>query len=630
MRLTNKAILFFILAIGAILRFWNFGDIPFSHDEFSALFRTEYSSFQELIDFGVKPDGHPAGIQVFLYYWTGWFGKTEWIVKLPFALLGLLSIGLIYAIAKEWFNDTVGLLSATLMACLQYPVVYSVTARPYISGMFFVLAMVWFWTRLVKYPNKPFVFNSILYILFSALCAYNHHFSLLFAVIVGLSGLFFIPKKALLKYALCGLVIFLLYVPHLSIFFHQLGNKGIEGWLAKPEPDFLWNFIRYIFHYSWILLFLVIGIVGLGIFQYRKTTFSPKPFMLFLSWFMLPFLIGYFYSTEVNSVLQYSVLIFSFPFLFFVLFGHLSNQTPVINFTLVIVIALVSIFTLNVKRQHFRLLYNSHYQHIVSDIGVARRLNAHPFIIDSHHKISQYYQDKEEYPAKYVWCDLFENELEFRAYIRSQADLSTSIYFGAWSSTNPNYESIIKEYYPNETWVRNYLGGSTHIFSQGTASDSLFSRLNFKEKEQVHWNNIDRKRIILEENSYLLDSLSEWSPTYKIRLGDIVTHKNNTVRASVRIKPISGIQGVSLVAIVEENGKTKHWSNVELSRFVETDKEQWQVVHQGINLSDVAAGPGAIITFFVWNQGKEKLYIKDFEIRRVEGNKVKYGLRDDF
>jgi hypothetical protein len=96
LRLSNKLILFVILAAGAILRFWNFADIPFAHDEFSALFRTDFSNFSDLINYGVKPDGHPAGIQVFLYYWIFIFGATEWVVKLPFALMGVASIWVMY------------------------------------------------------------------------------------------------------------------------------------------------------------------------------------------------------------------------------------------------------------------------------------------------------------------------------------------------------------------------------------------------------------------------------------------------------------------------------------------------------------------------------------------------------
>ena len=82
MKITNKLILFLILLVAITLRFYNYQNIPFTHDEFSALSRTNFNSFSELIDQGVKVDGHPAGIQVFLYYWTKLAGKSEVWVKL--------------------------------------------------------------------------------------------------------------------------------------------------------------------------------------------------------------------------------------------------------------------------------------------------------------------------------------------------------------------------------------------------------------------------------------------------------------------------------------------------------------------------------------------------------------------
>jgi len=64
-RFSNKHILFFILLIAFILGFYNFNHIPFVHDEFSAIFRTYFHSFSELIQKGVIDDTHPVGIQIF-------------------------------------------------------------------------------------------------------------------------------------------------------------------------------------------------------------------------------------------------------------------------------------------------------------------------------------------------------------------------------------------------------------------------------------------------------------------------------------------------------------------------------------------------------------------------------------
>ncbi|RLD91081.1 MAG: hypothetical protein DRJ09_02305, partial [Bacteroidetes bacterium] len=66
---TERLLIIMIMIIAAFLRFWNFGSIPFMHDEFSAIFRTWYDSVSDVIEIGVKQnDSHPAGVQLFIYY----------------------------------------------------------------------------------------------------------------------------------------------------------------------------------------------------------------------------------------------------------------------------------------------------------------------------------------------------------------------------------------------------------------------------------------------------------------------------------------------------------------------------------------------------------------------------------
>ena len=105
-KLSNKAAIYLILIVAIALRFYDYFSIPFTHDEFSALFRLSFPDFNTLIEKGVKVDGHPAGVHVFLYYWTLFFGKAEWVVKLPFTICGVVSIYVLYLIAQKWYNET--------------------------------------------------------------------------------------------------------------------------------------------------------------------------------------------------------------------------------------------------------------------------------------------------------------------------------------------------------------------------------------------------------------------------------------------------------------------------------------------------------------------------------------------
>src|ERR1700740_1949309 len=98
-RSINTCLLVFVLLTAGVLRFYKAFDIPFTHDELSALCRLRFDSFHELMEKGIKIDGHPAGVQVFLYYWTKWVGTTEFAIKLPFLLMGMGSIYFAYRLA---------------------------------------------------------------------------------------------------------------------------------------------------------------------------------------------------------------------------------------------------------------------------------------------------------------------------------------------------------------------------------------------------------------------------------------------------------------------------------------------------------------------------------------------------
>ncbi|HRZ76743.1 MAG TPA: hypothetical protein P5248_05210, partial [Bacteroidales bacterium] len=68
-----------ILGVAAVLRLWGLG-YSFSNDELSALLRLQTTSFVTLIQQGVVPDFHPAGVQVFLWIWVRLGGMSEeWV-----------------------------------------------------------------------------------------------------------------------------------------------------------------------------------------------------------------------------------------------------------------------------------------------------------------------------------------------------------------------------------------------------------------------------------------------------------------------------------------------------------------------------------------------------------------------
>ncbi|MCF8373662.1 MAG: glycosyltransferase family 39 protein [Bacteroidales bacterium] len=632
----NLLILGAILIVGAVLRFVFPFEIPFTYDEFSALFRTHFSSFSELIEKGVKIDGHPAGIQVFLYYWTMLFGYSELVVKLPFIAAGLASIWLVYQIGRQWFNPTTGLVSAAFVATLQYTVMYSQIARPYISGMFFSLLMAFYWYKVIFEPGRKKIFNLVMFVFSGALCVYNHHFSLLMAAIIGLAGLLFIKRENLLQYIVAGLAILVLYLPHLPILLYQLNQGGVEGWLGKPQNNFILKYLDYCFHFSWYVFAMLILIVGLGVFTFKKESFRLKFLLISLCWLALPFLIGFFYSKYVNAVLQYSVLIFSFPFFLFLIFGHLPDLKFKPKLILVSGILIVTTLSLIFERQHYRFFYDSPFEQILVEQDKAKEKYGDRLVsvIDSHKKITDYYLNKSNLDSSFVSYENFDSIYAFVQFLKKQK--TPYLYFGSHSGSHPLLVSVVLDYYPNLKWQKNYYGGFAYLFSKSEADSPqapVFSSEMGYESQIEHWsqgkpgNYCDT--FSFEGNfSYYVDSLHQWSNTFEIPLAEIISHTNNFIDASVWVYFPEKVEGFILASEIRTAEKSIDWRGTSSKKFTCPDDTcRWVKIHHCIKLSDIDLNyPGLILKVYVANMRHKSYFLDNFEIRVREGNPNIYAL----
>lgn len=633
-RQSNTVILLIILVVGTALRFFHFREIPFTHDEFSALFRTGYDHFQDLINQGVKIDGHPAGVQVFLHYWVKITGMTEWLVKLPFLIMGVLSIYLIYKIGYCWFNITAGLIAAAFMASLQYPVMYSQIARPYGSGLFLSLAMVLFWTNLIRNPDRNFRKNAILFVITASLNTYNHHFSLLFALIVGITGLFLIPADYRKRYFGLGLAIIILYLPHLGIFIYQLGIGGVEGWLAKPGFDFPVTYIAYIFHFSVFSISLAAGLFLFGTFQSGRKLFKSEFLMVSFIWFLIPMVIGFTYSSLYSAVLQYSVLIFSFPFLLFVLFGHLREQKPVVNLALVLAILVVNTFSLIFERDHYRIFYNSAYEKLVLDFRSIEDKN-YLTMIDSHPPITRYYLNKHQISQSFHWEKEVKSENELIDFLKHNANHYDTLYLGCISSIHPVAIPVIMDYYPELVEENNYMGGSSYLFARtDKAKRNIVSLLDFNNSSPEFWSGIDPNGIIKDSTltgnyQYRMDEEMEWGPTYTRNIKELISSQNDFIDISIDLIPEDSLNQVILVASLEDNGQSIFWNGSDAVRYTSNPIQETSAIraHISIKLSDIKPrGNDVILKVFLWNKGKRNVVADNFTISLRKGNPILYGL----
>ena len=360
-----------IMVVAAVLRLWKLGQVPFMHDEFSAMTRLGYDSFRELIRQGVAPDAHPAGVQVFLYYWAKVVGWNAFWVKLPFVLMGIGSIYLIYIIGRQWFNRKVGLLSAAFFAVSEFTVFYSQLARPYAAGLFFVLLQVYFWNCVLFDVKKPSPWLWVGFALSSWLAAMMHAFSIAQAGLIFLTGLFFLSKERRKAYWLSGLGALLLFSPNLPIFYRQLFfNGGVGGWLSAPKSSFLFDFLQYTMNYDYLFMFVTGVIVVLpfilGHYERRKNAMR----FVGLAWFLVIFLLAYIYSLVREPIIQFSTLLFCYPFLIIVAFSFFTTRTlsPIQAVAAVLSLLFVGVASLINTRQYYRNMYHQGYDQIAVEM----------------------------------------------------------------------------------------------------------------------------------------------------------------------------------------------------------------------------------------------------------------------
>lgn len=352
-----------LLALAAILRFWDLAHLPYTHDELSALIRI-YPSLSETIDKGVTElDTHPPGVQVFEWIWTGIFSKEEADVKLPFILMDLLAMFLLYRFALAWTGAGPALILTALMAALQYSVLYGQIARPYAAGLFTTALLADQLTRYVAFGHRRMLIGAGIAALLSA---YTHHFALLLAALMGATGLILVTQAQRKAYMIMCAVVVVFYLPNIPIFFKQLGLGGLSEWLQAPDAGWLADYAWFIANDSVGLAALLILTVGTSAVLIIRNKGNGTASRWFLPvWGLLPLIIGFAYSVWRAPVLQYSVVLFSFPYLALFLLQGLRYLSQRSVLTLCGLTTMVAVHSLVQNRMHYDLFYRSKYEAMV-------------------------------------------------------------------------------------------------------------------------------------------------------------------------------------------------------------------------------------------------------------------------
>ena len=182
-----------ITAVGFILRVWEIGAKGLWLDEAFSVW-LGWKPLSELLAWVVKIDQHPPLYYTLLHFWIKIAGDNPDDVRMLSAILGTLTIPVMFLLGRRLMGTTVGLLAALILALSPFHVRFAQETRMYTLLMLNVslalLALTWILTnprRAALTPRRIITDPAWLgYMVFCAAALWSHNTAIFFPLAINL------------------------------------------------------------------------------------------------------------------------------------------------------------------------------------------------------------------------------------------------------------------------------------------------------------------------------------------------------------------------------------------------------------------------------------------------------------
>jgi hypothetical protein len=475
---------------------------------------------------------------------------------------------------------------------------------------------------------------------------FTHYFSFFFAFIVALTGFLFLKKDTWKPYVLSGIIAVALFVPHISVTLYQLQMGGVGEWLAKPGKDFLWKYILYGFNSSTLVVITVAIISVLSVLVYHiDITFSPQGVLrtklqaVCITWFLIPFLAGYYYSVEINAVLQYSTLLFSFPFLLLLLFSFYKEYKTKFNNITYASLGIILLFSTVIEKDFYKR----------EDFGVFKEINKAvvelqnkygsekitTILNTSSKEIFDFYFQKNNESVKF---DFYAgDDSSYVADMLKKIDERNTPYLMyGWSNFRSPYEipEIIKRKYPCIIYDEKHFNSQLTLFGKGDTCkrDTIFfANTGFESRAPLFTFDttaIDTSRTHSGKHSLRIDSSNQYCITLRKTVKQLFK-ENSFVNVSAWVHTQDKFDAQLVIDIGQPTGKHDWYAKL-LPKFITPPSPggeglgvRWQQIFATFELP-ANAYPDDEVKIHLWNPGKNSFFLDDVTISSFADSKYDY------
>ncbi len=601
MRILQKHWVFISLVlVGLIIRLIFMHYQGLSNDELSAWHRTHFSTWNEFWVQGVKVgDMHPAFYQVLLWIWVRIFGDSEFAIRSTSLIFYILTSLLIYRIGIRFFSKYSGLLVIALFSGLTFTVMNSVFARPYNSGVFFLLLA--FYGILELKVQQQHLWKWALIISIGLVGAMlSHYFAFLVAIVLSGIGLIYLEKSRLFYLVSAGILAVALFLPHLPITLFQVGRGGL-GWLAAPQLSWPIDFIHLFFNESWLLTAFIGALFIIVLFVAKRQWSRSASFSL--SVFLVAFIVAFILSHLFTPILREIVMQFLLPFLFLPLCYVIELKSLKIKGLLLLCLVLIPTTDSFLRNQ---LLEPVHFG-VFKEIGDAINDANEKYGKENITFASNF--NNVDYINYYVDKDLTESIIDWDQpaamdALLSRAKKAKTPYF-AYSFSNsfnvPMFYEAIRLHYPK-------------VIKTVQTKYSIFVLFGKTEKERQLGPTIKKGK-----SSKLKQTNAEFAFEGRFNVQDLPVQESKWEYYLLRCKAhANDTIPLYLTLTVDRNGEA--WKkgedlavyySYEFSKFVSSGKENFMICAFTLP-EDIL--PTDQLKFYIWNPSKGEYAAADIEI----------------
>lgn len=364
----NRFYLPAIILLGLLLRFYQIGEGLLTFNEVAEVSIASFEASK--IIYAIKAMVHSPPLYHFLLHFWMYLGNGEFTLRMFSLITGTLTIPFIYLLAKEFFDERIGLISAFLMAVMPIQVHFSQIARAYSLLTLLTLISIYYFVKILK--DQTNIWLWIGYIISTILCTYTHYYAFIIVITSNIAVL--LMKKNFIfykKWFTSQLVLAIMYIPWLPILFYveSMRNRPYTGSIP-PNPslmeipktfEYFSTSISHTFN-SWIFdpIILVVAIL-LYTYLFIKGVAVLKDYqnnqkIILLVFLAFPLIIAFIYGFKIKAYSARYLIHTAFAYYIILALAVSNIKNRHVFITIIACILLISVGTIYPNTQYLNNL----------------------------------------------------------------------------------------------------------------------------------------------------------------------------------------------------------------------------------------------------------------------------------